>query len=467
MFFDRDNPSSWSGRASLFLLAAATAASLTLGGCSSQTSSPNEPDADGGATTLLPAKSAASDQVTEVPRQLPAAGGVRPVPSPHPNALVAPTAGGSAAGPAQAPTPLAQTAGTPAEVAGVSPDFTGASQPNNLDTFNTPDCEACQSSCLTNVECQITPFCEQACMGGCMIPEVGGCMENVCPVQNGVAACDRNETCCGSVCCGPGTVCGDPNLGVCCPADNPVACGDQTQQWCYAPGTTCCSNADACPSGTQCTNVTGTSATCCPPAQTTTSGQCCEKDTCNGECCDTGTCFNGSCCEGTVVNGQCCGLAQTVCNGQCCTGSCTSSGACCAPGNTVCGSACCGGTEVCLNASTSTCGIPTSPTLTLSSSSGLVLGHSGGATVNVLAGNPYTLSGQAWSPGEVLVYHDAMSPADLMTKPNASGGAYTATFSTPITFNLTSGTHTILVYGSRGSNSIISSKIVINVAHIQ
>ena len=370
-----------------------------------------------------------------------------PIPSPNPN-----------------PPPVPLTAGTPAEVAGESPDFEGSTQQNNVIDWVTPSCQSCQSSCVENVACQITPGCVWACSAGCLIPGAG-CAQQVCPLQNGYGTCDSNETCCGGICCGPGTVCGDPSLGICCPASDPVACGDQTQQWCYAAGTQCCSNADACPAGTQCTNVTGTSATCCPPAQTATTGQCCEKDACNGQCCDTGSCVNGSCCVGQVVNGQCCGLADTVCGGACCTGSCTGNGGCCASENAVCGNACCGGGEVCIDASTSTCGVPMTPVLTLSDSTG-VLGRSGGAAIRVIAGNPYTLSGQGWAPGTVSLEADHAVTGPRLGSATASGGATTSTFSTTVTFNLSAGVHEVIAMEARGSTTSLSW-IDVNVAYIQ
>lgn len=365
------------------------------------------------------------------------------------------------------PSPVPLIGGTPAEVAGVDPDFDGSSQMNNLLSWNTPVCQACQGSCASSWVCEVTPGCEQACEAGCFIPGAG-CAQNVCPIQNGFGTCDGNQTCCGSVCCGPGTVCGDPSLGVCCPATDPVACGDQTQQWCYAPGTTCCSNADACPAGTQCTNVTGTTATCCPPSQTASSGACCARDTCGGQCCDTGVCTNGSCCEGKVVNGQCCGLADTVCGGSCCAGTCTASGACCATGSTVCGSACCGAADVCLDAATSTCGAPVKPTLTLYNSNGVAIGHSGGPAIAVIAGQQYRLAGQAWVPGQVWVYADApLVPSDEIAKATASGGADSSTFNATVMFNLVSGAHPIYALEGFGKFGLIESKIEVNVSQIQ
>jgi hypothetical protein len=406
----------------------------------------------------------ASTHETEPARLARPGDGVAPVAAQHPKAMAL-QAVGTVGG--VNPTPLIPLiGGTPAEVAGVYPDFDGSSQMNNFTSWNTPVCQACQSSCTSNYLCDVTPGCLQTCQGGCFIPGAG-CAQNTCPIQNGYGTCDGNQTCCGSVCCGPGTVCGDSTLGVCCPAADPVACGDQTQQWCYAPGTTCCSNADACPAGTQCTNVTGTTATCCPPAQTATSGACCERDTCGGQCCDTGVCVNGACCEGKEVNGQCCGLADAVCGGNCCAGSCTASGACCATGNTVCGSACCGSGDVCLDAATSTCGVPVAPTLTLWTSTGVALGHTGGPAIPVIAGLQYKLTGQAWVPGTVDVNPDNAFVTNPLAKPIASGGADSSTFSTTVTFNLTTGDHILYAVEDVGARGLISSKLTVYVNHIQ
>jgi hypothetical protein len=365
--------------------------------------------------------------------------------------------------PSPTPHPLAGPGTAPGQ--GLPPDFNGSTHQNNLIDWETPNCTSCQQGCTTSWECSIAPGCEQLCEAGCFTPSIGGCAQNVCPIQNGFATCDNDQQCCGSVCCGPGTVCGDPSLGVCCPSANPVACGDQTQQGCFPAGSTCCGFDDACPPGNACINTPGNSATCCPPAQATKSGACCEKETCGGECCDTGTCHNGSCCVGTVTpSGQCCGLTQSVCNGQCCNGSCTGSGACCATGSVVCGSACCGSGQVCLNASTSTCGAPTGPTLTLSDSGG-VLGHSGGGVIRVLTGIPYTLTGQAWSPGTVTIDEDSTTGTKLGSA-TASGGATSSTFSTTITFNLPLGAHSIVAFQKLGS-LIIPSTISVSIEAIQ
>ena len=390
--------------------------------------------------------------------------GVTPAAARHPKAMVVEAVG---VGGGVNPSPIIPlTGGTPAQVAGVDPDFDGSTQMNNLLSWNTPVCQACQTSCASSGVCEFTPGCEQACEGGCFIPGAG-CAQNICPIQNGFGTCDGNQTCCGSVCCGPGTVCGDSNLGVCCPSTDPVACGDQTQQWCYAPGTSCCSNEDACPAGTQCTNVTSTGATCCPPAQTTTSGGCCERDTCGGQCCDTGVCVNGTCCEGKEVNGQCCGLADSVCGGKCCNGSCTASGACCAPGGTVCGSACCAVGNVCLDASTSRCGAPVAPTLTLWNSNGVELGHTGGPAIPVIAGLQYKVTGQAWVPGTVELNADNAFASTSLSRPTASGGADSSTFSTTVMFNLTTGDHIIYGVEDVGAYGLISSKFTVYVNHIQ
>jgi hypothetical protein len=227
---------------------------------------------------------------------------------------------------------------------------TGATSQNTPDDWETPGCQQCQSDCATDILSWLTLGAGEAlCMVDCFIPG-HGCTEEVCGVGT---SCDSNQSCCGSICCGSDATCGNDKLGDCCPKDNPVACGDSTGAWCFPQGTSCCGDLlFGCDPGYVCTNVTGTTASCCPAGQVDKAGQCCSTGIlCDGACCPGGsTCSNGQCCFGpTDSKGECCGFDGTVVNG-----------ACCAAGQ-ACGSACCGTGLACLNAATSQCGAPPPP----------------------------------------------------------------------------------------------------------
>jgi hypothetical protein len=214
-----------------------------------------------------------------------------------------------------------------------TPTLNGAASPvpfkdqqNTPVSFETPSCTSCQASCATSPSSYLVPFGLWACMGECWIPG-HGCAQVLC----GGNSCDNGESCCGSGCCGPGSVCGNTTLAECCPSDHPVGCGDQTAMWCFPAGSTCCGNlTQACPAGSVCTNVTGTTATCCQAGHVASDGACCQDQPCGGQCCDGGTCLNGTtCCYGPVSSsGTCCGYGENVCNGQCCNGTCAGDGSC-------------------------------------------------------------------------------------------------------------------------------------------
>jgi hypothetical protein len=275
------------------------------------------------------------------------------------------------------------------------PPVSASSVQNNPIQFETPNCQTCQNNCITNVIIELIPEGSQLCSLGCLIPFVGACAQKLC---SDLGTCDNNETCCGNLCCGPGTACGNSALGTCCPNDHPVGCGNSTGVTCFKAGSTCCGNLDvACPSGQVCGNVS-TTATCCTKGNLSTSGQCCQNSPCGGQCCDSGTCLNNTtCCFGPVASGNtCCGITDSVCNGSCCAGSCTSSGACCS--TVVCGSACCGADQVCLDPGSSSCGPPTTPLLILENSAGTVLHVS-----EAIAGTAYSIVGEAFVAGTVTV----------------------------------------------------------------
>jgi hypothetical protein len=325
----------------------------------------------------------------------------------------------------------------------------GADDQNNFIEWNTHDCQSCTSSCATNPFTFWIPPAEDLCIAGCFIPGVGGCDENFCSADVGFGSCDRGETCCGSICCGPGSTCGDAKLGICCPNSAPVGCGDQTEQQCFAPGATCCGPwPEACPSGSVCGGPYLTPS-CCAPQNLAADGTCCSTATCGGACCP-GACVNGACCFGPVVNGVCCpgGVNASVCNGACCDGKCTTSGACCdtQAGSTLCGSACCSSGEVCVDAATSTCAVPSTPTFTVTGE-----GTSGGPTIVIYDGQSFSVTGLAWSPGTVTLSADSRTGTVLGTA-TASGTAGHANFSMPnLVMQLPVGNHTLVAWETVGS----------------
>jgi hypothetical protein len=175
---------------------------------------------------------------------------------------------------------------------------------------------------------------------------MGSCSEVVCPVV-GVATCDHDESCCGSICCGPGTACGnnpgDPHIDVCCPQDHPVACGDVTAQGCYVAGSTCCGSLNtACGPGEVCQGPAA-APSCCPSAKACGSA-CCGA----GESCQRTSTGAQVCCATPLCGDQCCGSGAVCSNNTCCTA--PFAAACCAT-DSLCGQDCCGPDEVCQNGS--------------------------------------------------------------------------------------------------------------------
>jgi hypothetical protein len=333
------------------------------------------------------------------------------------------------------PATAAFSAGDPPATS-VSPVEFASRQNNALDLL-TPECQSCAKECDTNVSWWLLPGGQDLCLAGCFIPVLGGCAKNICPVL-GIASCDDNMTCCGSGCCGQGSVCGNnsnaPDVDICCPPDHPVGCGNNVSQGCYEAGSTCCGPFNnACGPGDVCQGNPATPQfRCCPAAracdgnccdtnqtcQVTSTGSsvCCAAPLCGDTCCGQGaSCANGTCCFGPVdSNGNCCpgGLGASVCNGQCCLGSCTTAGSCCPTGSAVCGSACCTGNEICLDPNTSKCGAPAQPMLQLiAPSTGVIIAQSPppGAPLNVSNDQAINVTGRGFSPGLVTLAVDSVS----------------------------------------------------------
>jgi hypothetical protein len=365
----------------------------------------------------------------------------------------------------------------------------GVSDQNNAAQWLTHDCQSCARSCATDIFCEAAPGCEELCIAGCFIPIIGGCAEHPCLVA-GIASCDSDQSCCGSICCGSGSVCGnDPNAdGVCCPSDHPVACGDVTQQGCYVAGSTCCGSLNAaCNPGDVCTDPNGP--TCCPASQacggaccgpgqscqqtSTGANVCCGGTLCGDQCCDSGgTCTNGTCCLGAIdANGNCCpgGLASTVCgNGQCCNGACVADGSCCPFGSQVCGSACCPSGQVCLDPNSSACGVPAQPSLQLIDLAfDSVLGQSGGPQqVFVTDQTALKVNGQGYLPGLVVTFSvDSTSGAQVTTALADGGGNLVGV---PVSFFMFSaGAHQLVGWQTAADGSIVQTSLSVFVEILQ
>jgi hypothetical protein len=365
---------------------------------------------------------------------------------PHPPTLPAPAASGGV---------QPDGKGTPAPI-GYPADFDGASVHNTPLNWITQDCNACEKSCAESWVNRFVWPALLACMADCFIPGEG-CAENICRFGG---SCDSNQTCCGQICCGPGTVCGDPDLGICCPSSEPVGCGNNTLVTCFAGGSSCCGDLpQACGPGSACYDVSGTGALCCPPSQTTPSGECCQKDACGGSCCDQGSCVNGQCCLGGVdANGQCCGgLDRTVCNGACCNGSCTASGACCAAGSIVCGSACCGAGQICQDASSSTCGSPTGPQIQLlDKATSTVISQTGWPTPSgrILQGQAVIANLDGFNQGTVTISYDSVGGPVINTAKVFGTNGNAAGSLLINTNNLATGDHTIVAWETVGGTTI-------------
>jgi hypothetical protein len=330
------------------------------------------------------------------------------------------------------PASVAALGSRPSTVASVTISATGAtgvpsielaSGQNNLAEYNTPDCITCEQQCVGNSFLALITLdtSQFFCGPTCFVPSPFSktCIEKVCP-EVGLGTCDGDQTCCGSGCCGANEACGDSTNGICCPASNPVACGfaGGNGALCFPAGSTCCS-ADltfACPAGQSCT-TTSTGPGCCPNSHVAADGACCQNAPCGGSCCDQGTCVGGTtCCSGPVTpGGQCCSFGESVCNGACCGGTCTSNGTCCATGtgSTACGSACCGPTQVCLDASTSTCGSPPQPVIEIiNPGNGAILDTSGpnAPTAQLTQFTEVDVVGLGFQPG-TMNWSTAASPS--------------------------------------------------------
>lgn len=350
---------------------------------------------------------------------------------------------------------------------GVDLDFSGSTDSNSLIEYATPACQQCEHDCATNYLLDALSFggYALACQYGCFFPG-NGCSQNSCSLLDGVTgSCDDNQQCCGSLCCGPGTVCGNADLGACCPASHPVACGDATKVTCFVAGSQCCANMpNACPPGQACTLVDG-APSCCPPSQSAADGTCCQRETCSGQCCDQGSCDSaGTCCLGPVVNGVCCpgGLAATLCGGACCMGTCTSSGVCCdgSAGSLACGSVCCAAGEACLDASSSLCGLPSQPVLQLIAGDGTVRTQSGSDSPVVIYDQEFTVRGLSYDPGVVTLSVDTVSGPVIATAV-AQGGAGAAGFTlTASRAPLSIGSHHIVAWQS-ARGTILQAEIAV------
>jgi hypothetical protein len=210
-----------------------------------------------------------------------------------------------------------------------APPIEYATYQNTPDDDETPDCTSCWKSCAENpLDWLSGGFGWSVCIGVCFAPG-NGCGESIC--REFGHSCDNGDACCGNGggannggCCPSGSVCGSYDLGTCCPANAPVACGDMTGQGCFPAGSSCCgggsstvatsgAGAMACGPGQACVNTTpgdpkGTIIWgCCPAGQSFASGACCPNDQVYGSglCCSVPTCGGVCCAGGTCVNDQC------------------------------------------------------------------------------------------------------------------------------------------------------------------
>jgi len=226
--------------------------------------------------------------------------------------------------------------------------------------------------------------------GGCNCPGGGGC------------GCASGQAACGGICCAAGLSCAQE-------VPDPICCSSGQS----ACGASCCPSSD-------CRAASGGTSVCCATPLCPGDNSCCTGGTCDG---------SGACCLGSLDSGgNCCagGITTNVCNGQCCLGNCTTSGACCKSGE-VCGSACCMGNQVCLNASTATCGPPTQPTLVLLDPTlGNVIGWSGGPTVRVSDQQTIRVTGRTFNSalGTITLAVDSASGAQVATASADSTGDF-------------------------------------------
>jgi hypothetical protein len=350
----------------------------------------------------------------------------------------------------------------------------GGSDQNNALYYATHDCQSCAQGCASNVWSWVVPGGVLVCLGNCFIPG-NGCAEQICGGFR-IAACDRDQACCGTTCCGQGYVCGDNNLGYCCPGDHPVACGDETAALCFLPGSTCCGGIFACNAGETCQNnaTPNDVPTCCPNdnvcdgdcctgRQTCQAGPsggkvCCDHPLCGDSCCAAGeVCNNGVCGFGQQCGSSVCGITQNCCGGSCCDGNCVGGNTCCPSSQAVCGSACCAAGQVCLDATRSLCGVAQAPVLQLyDTATGALLGQSGGPPVRITNNMNVIVKGSSWSTGgSVTLTVDSANGAKLGNAAVDGLGTFSTTISTGA---FPGGTHNLV--GTEGNLSTSVSVIV-------
>ena len=225
---------------------------------------------------------------------------------------------------------------------------------------------ACVGTRITCGQCQscVNGTCESDDGAACALPnDQGQCIEGQC--QNGqcvetldvagggsnLCACEAGAfciavgaTCCGDVCCEPGSACCNSELGSCCPPGDqccegscctpPATCCNNGQGTCCKPEEICCGDV-CCPAGGTCGDAVLDR--CCPFGRAFCEGRCCPEDT---TCCNNGEstcCFEGDSCCGE----NCCPPGRKCCNakfGVCCfsSDSCCDGQACCSDGTTCC-----------------------------------------------------------------------------------------------------------------------------------
>jgi len=233
------------------------------------------------------------------------------------------------------------------------------------DAAGTSLCFACQDACIDGFGiCAfgVATGCTAAgpFYGICVAIGLGVCglIAIACEVTCNFTACC--PVACGSGCCLNGESCLDPSAHLCC---------DQGTTGCHAGNGTneenCCKPGDVCILDGSCCQGDHTcrgNELCCAPDElcgtdstgTQTCLLCPAQQQCFGTCCPSGeSCIQSS--------GNCCPITSARCGGHCCPGpsySCTgASGSDCCSDSVACGTLCCGTGQVCLDATTNTCGV--------------------------------------------------------------------------------------------------------------
>jgi hypothetical protein len=113
---------------------------------------------------------------------------------------------------------------------------------------------------------------------------------------------------------------------------------------------------------------------------------------------------------------------------------------------------------VCLDASTSACGVATQPTIVLlDPGSHAVLGQSGGPTLEVTDQESIIVNGQAFDPGLVTLSVDSVSGTAFATA-TATGSAGAATFSVSTNTDAFSpGSHQLVAWETVGGTTLQAS----------